>query len=46
VRTRREHRTVHYRLADERVSAVIDLARALLHNNAEHVAVCQRVEGC
>jgi len=46
VRTRREHRTVHYRLADERVSAVIDLVRALLHDNAAHVAICQRVEGC
>src|SRR5213594_2567241 len=38
VATRREHRTIHYRLADERVTAVIDLARELLHDNAEHVA--------
>lgn len=45
VTTRREHRTVHYRLADERVTAVIDLGRALLHDNAEHVAACGRVEG-
>lgn len=45
VETRREHRTVHYRLADERVAAVIDLGRALLHDNAEHVAACGRVDG-
>ena len=43
--TRREHRTVHYRLADERVAAVIELGRQLLHNNAEHVAACRRVDG-
>src|SRR5919204_2511147 len=40
--TRREHRTIHYRLADERVSAVVELGRALLHGNAEHVAACRR----
>jgi DNA-binding transcriptional ArsR family regulator len=45
VETRREHRTVHYRLADERVAAVIELGRELLHNNAEHVAACRRVDG-
>jgi ArsR family transcriptional regulator, cadmium/lead-responsive transcriptional repressor len=44
VTTRREHRTIHYRLADERVSSVIELARALLHDNAEHVAACGRVD--
>src|SRR5919201_5882561 len=43
--TRREHRTVHYALADERVAAVIALGRELLHNNAEHVAACRRVDG-
>jgi DNA-binding transcriptional ArsR family regulator len=43
VETRREHRTIHYRLADERVAAVIDLGRALLHDNADHVAACRRV---
>jgi ArsR family transcriptional regulator, cadmium/lead-responsive transcriptional repressor len=43
--TRREHRTVHYRLADERVAAVIELGRQLLHNNAEHIAACRRVDG-
>jgi ArsR family transcriptional regulator, cadmium/lead-responsive transcriptional repressor len=45
VETRREHRTIHYRLADERVAAVIDLGRALLHDNADHVAACRRVGG-
>ena len=45
VTTRREHRTVYYRLADERVVQVIVLGRALLHENAEHVAACGRVDG-
>ncbi len=40
VASRREHRTIYYRLADERVSALVVLARALLHENAEHVAAC------
>jgi DNA-binding transcriptional ArsR family regulator len=44
VATRREHRSVHYRLADDRVSAVIALARELLHDNAEHVAACKSVD--
>lgn len=42
--TRREHRTIHYRLADERVAAVVELARGLLEDNAEHVAACRRVD--
>jgi len=48
VATRREHRTVHYRLADERVTAVIDLGRGLLHENAEHIAACRHIgaKGC
>jgi DNA-binding transcriptional ArsR family regulator len=45
VSTRREHRTVYYRLADERVQAVIALSRELLRGNAEHVAACRRVDG-
>jgi DNA-binding transcriptional ArsR family regulator len=45
VSTRREHRTIHYRLADERVSDVVQLARGLLRENAEHVAACRRVDG-
>jgi DNA-binding transcriptional ArsR family regulator len=44
VESRREFRTVHYRLADERVKAMIVLARSLLEDNAEHVAACQRID--
>jgi DNA-binding transcriptional ArsR family regulator len=44
VQTRRQHRSVHYRLADDRVSAVIELARALLHDNEAHVAACRQVD--
>lgn len=44
VETRREHRRIHYRLADQRVAAMITLARELLHDNAEHVAACRRVD--
>lgn len=47
VSTRREHRTVHYRLADERVAGTIELARELLRDNAEHVAACTQIDdGC
>jgi len=35
---------VYYRLADERVAAVIALGRALLRDNEEHVAACRRVD--
>ena len=45
VRTRREHRRVHYRVADPRVSELLALGRALLADNAEHVAACRRVDG-
>jgi DNA-binding transcriptional ArsR family regulator len=43
VQTRREHRAVFYRVADDRVLEVLALGRALLADNAEHVACCQRV---
>lgn len=43
--TRREHRTVFYRVADDRVSDVLDLGRSLLADNAEHVSACQAVDG-
>ena len=43
--TRREHRKVYYRAADERVQSVIALARELLRGNEEHVAACRRVDG-
>jgi DNA-binding transcriptional ArsR family regulator len=45
VTTRREHRTIYYRPADERVGAIVELARELLHDNAEHVAACRRIGG-
>ena len=45
VETRREHRTVYYRLADPRVREIVELARGLLAENAEHVAACRRVDG-
>lgn len=43
VSTRREHRTIYYRLADDRVATVVRLARELLHENAEHVSACRHV---
>lgn len=45
VEDRREHRTVYYRVADDRVEEILELARALLADNAEHVAACRTVGG-
>ncbi len=45
VHTRREHPSVLYRVADDRVLEVLALGRALLADNAEHVAACRRVDG-
>ena len=44
VETRREHRVVFNRIADARVEAMLDLAQALLDDNAEHVAACCRID--
>ena len=44
VATRREHRIVYYRVADERVIGMLGLAHALLEDNEEHVAACCRIE--
>jgi DNA-binding transcriptional ArsR family regulator len=44
VETRREHRVVYYRLADERISTIVSLADDLLEGNAEHVACCRRID--
>ena len=41
---RREGRTVHNRIADARVAEMLDLAGSLLADNAEHVAVCCRID--
>ncbi len=44
IAARREHRTVYNRIADKRVLKMLDLAHALLADNAEHVAACCRIE--
>jgi ArsR family transcriptional regulator, cadmium/lead-responsive transcriptional repressor len=44
VATRREHRMVLNRVADPRVVEMLDLAQALLADNAEHVAACCRID--
>jgi DNA-binding transcriptional ArsR family regulator len=41
---RREHRVVRYRIADERVVQMLELAHSLLDDNAEHVAACCRID--
>ncbi len=48
VETRREHPSVYYRIADGRVAELLALGRALLADNAEHVAACGRIDsqGC
>jgi DNA-binding transcriptional ArsR family regulator len=48
VERERRHPNVFYRVADERVLEVLGLGRALLADNAEHVAGCRRIdsEGC
>lgn len=45
VETRREHRTVFYRLADDRVAGLVATARELLEGNADHIAACSRIDG-
>jgi ArsR family transcriptional regulator, cadmium/lead-responsive transcriptional repressor len=44
VEARREGRTVLNRIADQRVEAMLELARSLLADNAEHVAACCQIE--
>ena len=44
VEARREGRTVFNRIADDRVESMLELARSLLADNAEHVAACCRIE--
>ena len=41
---RREHRTVLNRIADPRVVQMLELAQALLADNAGHVAACGRID--
>jgi DNA-binding transcriptional ArsR family regulator len=45
VATRRDHRVVYYRLADDRVAAILDLAQGLLDDHADNVAACCRIPG-
>lgn len=44
VDTRREHPTVFYRVADDRVEQLLELARGLLADNADHVAACGHID--
>lgn len=44
VETRREHRTIYYRVAGPRVSQMLALAGSLLEDNEEHVAVCRTID--
>jgi ArsR family transcriptional regulator, cadmium/lead-responsive transcriptional repressor len=44
VATRREQRSVIYRIGDRPVSDLIALAHSLLDDNAEHVACCQTID--
>ncbi len=43
VQSRREHRTIYYRLADERVARLLTLGEELLGDNVEHVAACRTI---
>src|SRR6266545_4699222 len=44
VEARREGRTIYNRIADARVTRMLELAQSLLADNAEHVAACCRIE--
>jgi ArsR family transcriptional regulator, cadmium/lead-responsive transcriptional repressor len=44
VTARRAHRRVYYSIADRRVTEVLELARDLLEDNADHVACCGVLE--
>lgn len=44
VATRRAHRSVRYRIADDRVTALVWTAQAVLREDAEHVAACSRID--
>jgi DNA-binding transcriptional ArsR family regulator len=45
VDAQRDGRVVRYRLADRRVAQLLELGRALLDDNAEHVAACGQIGG-
>jgi DNA-binding transcriptional ArsR family regulator len=43
VESERRGRTVVYRVADERVSSILDLAVSLAEPNCDHLASCKRI---
>jgi DNA-binding transcriptional ArsR family regulator len=43
IAARRHGREVYNRIADERVATMLDLAGALLADNADHVAACRQI---
>lgn len=45
VSARRVHPSVLYRVADERVLEILALGRAVLGDNAEHLAACEHIDG-
>jgi DNA-binding transcriptional ArsR family regulator len=45
VDAQRDGRVVRYRLADQRVARLLELGRALLADNTEHVAACGQIGG-
>lgn len=42
--SRREHRRVYYKIGDVRVVEMLELAGALLEQNADHVACCSVID--
>lgn len=45
VESRRQHRTIWYRVADERIERILKLGRELLEENEDHIRACRRVDG-
>lgn len=45
VESRREHRVVYYRVADDRVRQILELGQSLLADNDQHVQACERIDG-
>lgn len=43
--TRREHRSIYYSIADERVVELLRLAGGLLGDNGDHVECCRVIDG-
>jgi DNA-binding transcriptional ArsR family regulator len=45
VRSRTEGRHTYYAIRDARIRAIVELARAVLADNAEHIRACTRIDG-